>query len=263
MRFIYQKLRHDLRGEIKTLSFGQAEYEIFPIELGQIQGLKTNFQIYTLPGDREHGLVRQQLSQESYGIIFIVDSDASRLKDNILLAQDLQKLFQLCGVNPLHFPGVIQYNKRDLPSGLSVEEMQSKINIFNWPFFEATAHHGLGVLQTLTTVSKSVIRYIKAGGKGLKIQMMSDSILDTDALPTPPPLVSPAQKAPAAIGSELSLLRVEPQSQHAAGTLHEGVFQTILTFKDGRSGKEFFSKIRIKPKLTGDGFTLKFLTEKE
>jgi len=209
-------------------------------------------------------LVRQQLSQESFGIIFVVDSDSMHLNDNIFLAQDLNKLFQLCGINPQQFPGVIQYNKRDLPSGLSIEEMQKKINIFNWPFFEATAHHGLGVLQTLTTVSKNVIRYIKAGGKGLKIQMMGDDATSSPPIITPPPN-SPPQKMPnaGAIGSELSLVRVEANSQNPTGALQQGVFETVLTLRDARSGKEFFSKIKIKPKLSADGFTLKFVTEKD
>jgi hypothetical protein len=61
-------------------------------------------------------------------------------------------------VNFEEFPMVMQYNKRDLPDILSVEELNAALNPRNVPFFEAIATNGQGVLKTFTATSKIVLQ---------------------------------------------------------------------------------------------------------
>jgi signal recognition particle receptor subunit beta len=58
---------------------------------------------------------------------------------------------------------VIQYNKRDLPNGMPLEEMRERLNKRRVPDFEATANTGQGVFETLKMVSKLVLLNIKGG----------------------------------------------------------------------------------------------------
>jgi len=51
----------------------------------------------------------------------------------------------------------MQYNKRDMDNALPVEIMDRYLNTIKVPRFEAVASTGLGVFDTLKTISKLVI----------------------------------------------------------------------------------------------------------
>jgi signal recognition particle receptor subunit beta len=61
-------------------------------------------------------------------------------------------------------PYVIQYNKRDLPNAVSVEEMHKVLNPRNIPEFQAVAPTGVGVFDTHKAVAKLVLTELKKGG---------------------------------------------------------------------------------------------------
>ncbi len=51
----------------------------------------------------------------------------------------------------------MQYNKRDLPNALAVEDLRSQLNPATVPDFEGVAVDGKGVFETLSAVSKMVV----------------------------------------------------------------------------------------------------------
>jgi hypothetical protein len=55
---------------------------------------------------------------------------------------------------------VVQYNKRDLARSFDIESLHRKLDLPDAAVFEAVASEGAGVLQTLTTVSKRVVRIL-------------------------------------------------------------------------------------------------------
>jgi hypothetical protein len=58
-------------------------------------------------------------------------------------------------------PFVVQYNKRDLADSYSLEELHRKLAMGNAAVFETVATERTGVLQTLSTISKRVIRTLR------------------------------------------------------------------------------------------------------
>ena len=60
-------------------------------------------------------------------------------------------------------PFVIQYNKRDLPYIVSVEELRRDLNLTGVPDFEACASTGEGVFETLKAVAKLILVDLKKG----------------------------------------------------------------------------------------------------
>jgi signal recognition particle receptor subunit beta len=58
----------------------------------------------------------------------------------------------------------VQYNKRDLPNIVSVEELRELINPMKVPDYEANARTGIGVFDTLKAVSKLVLTELRRGG---------------------------------------------------------------------------------------------------
>jgi mutual gliding-motility protein MglA len=56
---------------------------------------------------------------------------------------------------------VMQYNKRDLPSIATVEELRASLNRHGVPEHEACARTGVGVYETLKTVSKLLLKQVQ------------------------------------------------------------------------------------------------------
>jgi signal recognition particle receptor subunit beta len=60
-------------------------------------------------------------------------------------------------------PYVIQYNKRDLPSAVPLDELRATLNTNNVPDFEASAVTGEGVFDTLKALAKQVLTELRKG----------------------------------------------------------------------------------------------------
>jgi signal recognition particle receptor subunit beta len=91
------------------------------------------------------------------GIVFVADSDATRLADNVASLADMKGLLAEHGYDYFSLPLVLQYNKRDLPNILSVEKLNSALNERNVPWFEAIAIQSVGVIETFKAICASVV----------------------------------------------------------------------------------------------------------
>ena len=96
-------------------------------------------------------------------MIFVADSQAERMEENLQSLENLKKNLELQGYDIEEIPLVFQYNKRDLPNALPVAEMRSALNKYNAPDFEGVAREGKGVAESLKTVSKAIITALKGG----------------------------------------------------------------------------------------------------
>jgi mutual gliding-motility protein MglA len=97
-------------------------------------------------------------------VIFVADSQMERLEANQESVENLRTNLAEQGYSLEKIPYVIQYNKRDLPNVVPVEELRSLINPMNVPDYEANARAGVGVFDTLKAVSKLVLNELKRGG---------------------------------------------------------------------------------------------------
>ena len=106
--------------------------------------------------------------QGADGVVFVADSQARQLEENIESFQDLHANLSEQGVDPRTMPLVVQYNKQDLPKDLilPVPELSDAINFRGVPEFAADALHGPGVFETLRGISEIVLRRLSAGTSG-------------------------------------------------------------------------------------------------
>jgi signal recognition particle receptor subunit beta len=132
-------------------------FDFLPLNLGQVAGMNTKFQIYTVPGQVYYNSTRKLVLQGADGIVFVADSRRGKLEENLESLQNLSDNLQEYGMNIKSTPLVLQYNKRDLPDVYSVEDLQEKLNKFNVPYFEAVAVTGEGVFPTLKKLSSMVL----------------------------------------------------------------------------------------------------------
>ena len=95
--------------------------------------------------------------------MFVADSQVERMEANIESYQGLERNLAEQGYDVSKVPMVMQWNKRDLPNIVPVEDLQFQLNKRKFPSFEAVATNGQGVFDTLKMVSKSVLLNIKGG----------------------------------------------------------------------------------------------------
>jgi small GTP-binding protein len=163
LQYIYGRVPEQRRGRMVSLATQTDRtlfFDFLPLELGSISGFTTRFQLYTVPGQVYYNATRKLVLQGADGVVFVADSQARQLDENIESLQNLQANLVEQGVDARGVPLVIQYNKQDLPSDLilSTQELDEALNFWNLPSFAAAALQGTGVFETLKAASEMVLR---------------------------------------------------------------------------------------------------------
>ena len=140
-------------------------FDFLPLDLGMISGFTTRFQLYTVPGQVYYQTTRKLVLQGADGVVFVADSQAHQLAENIESLQDLHANLAEQGVDARSVPLVLQYNKQDLPRDfiLSGTDLSDALNFRAVPEFAADALHGPGVFETLRAISELVLKRLSAG----------------------------------------------------------------------------------------------------
>jgi signal recognition particle receptor subunit beta len=139
-------------------------FDFLPLALGEIRGFKTRFHLYTVPGQVFYDASRKLILKGVDGVVFVADSQMARMEANLESMENLRSNLAEQGYSLDNLPFVIQYNKRDMPGVVPVDELRSQMNPANVPDFEAVAPQGHGVFDTLKAVAKLVLQELKKAG---------------------------------------------------------------------------------------------------
>ena len=168
VQYIHQKLNPRQRGELVSLATDADRtlfFDFLPIELENVGGFKTRFQIYTVPGQVYYNSTRKAVLTGVDGVIFVADSQASMEQENIESFNNLIENLKYYNRDISQIPLIIQYNKRDLDNVMPVEDLDRLFNRPQLLSFSASAVTGNGVLQTLTACCKQVLQDLKNKSK--------------------------------------------------------------------------------------------------
>ena len=160
LEVIHQKAPDSAKGEmvsIATETDRTLYFDFLPLDLGQVAGMHTKFQLYTVPGQIYYNATRKLVLQGVDGVIFVADSAPDKMNENLESLQNLRDNLAEMGLQLDDLSLVLQYNKRDLPHAMSVEQINEVLNPMGVPYFEAVAKDGKGVFPTLKELSKIVI----------------------------------------------------------------------------------------------------------
>src|SRR5688500_4903342 len=147
LEIVHQRAPEANRGELTSISTDGDRtlfFDFMPLDLGTVAGMRTQFQLYTVPGQVYYNSTRKLVLQGVDGVIFIADSSAAMLQENLDSLRNLQENLLEYGKSMETMPWVIQYNKRDLPDALPLEELQRVLNPLGVPAYEAVANTGQG-----------------------------------------------------------------------------------------------------------------------
>lgn len=163
LEWIHRKLSPDKRGKLISLETKTDRtlfFDFLPVQIGEIAGFRTRFNVYTVPGQIFYNETRRMVLKGVDGIVFVADSQKEMANENLENLKNLAENLRSIGKELSKIPLVMQFNKRDLPNILSVEEMNRLLNAPGLPFFEAVAVKGEGVLTTLTRISRVVADHL-------------------------------------------------------------------------------------------------------
>jgi hypothetical protein len=111
-----------------------------------------------VPGQVYYDASRKLILRGVDGVVFVADSQNSRYDANIESLYNLHENLEEYNLKIEDIPFVIQYNKRDMPDAISLEDLEMELNPERYAAFEAVAVKGEGVFDTLKGVAKGVLK---------------------------------------------------------------------------------------------------------
>ena len=160
MQYVFRSINPNARGEMLSIATETERtlfFDFLPLDLGAVHGFRTRFHLYTVPGQILYERTRLAVLNGADGIVFVVDSQSEKFEENIQSITELELNLRHIGKDLSHFPLVMQWNKRDLPTALPVHVLERYLNRRHAPSFEAVAYSGKGVFATLRAISKCVM----------------------------------------------------------------------------------------------------------
>jgi signal recognition particle receptor subunit beta len=167
LQYIYAKTNPEAKGKMISLATETDRtlfFDFLPLALAEIRGFKTRFHLYTVPGQVFYDASRKLILKGVDGVVFVADSQIERMEANLESADNLRVNLAEQGYDLAKVPYVVQYNKRDLPNVVALDELRNMINPTRVPEYEAIAPTGVGVFDTLKAVAILVLTELKKGG---------------------------------------------------------------------------------------------------
>lgn len=161
LKHVFGKVPEHLRGDMVSLATEDERtlfFDFLPLDLGSVQGFKTRFHLYTVPGQVFYNASRKLILRGVDGIVFVADSAPNRLRANAESMRNLRENLAEHGIDVREVPIVLQINKRDLPEALPTDMIRAVIDPSKkLQIYEASAAQGIGVFETLKAVSRLVL----------------------------------------------------------------------------------------------------------
>ena len=211
---IHAKLREDLRGDLRreaTRLDPTVFFESLSITLGEVGGVGTQLELIAVPGASNQVMTRKQLLDEVDGIVLVLDCSPGRIEDNFESIAELRASLEAYGRTLDTFPVVLQYNKRDIADPFAIEDLHRRIGLEQCAVFESIATTGHGILPTLTTISKHVVRARRGASQEIDPAVAAAAAAvgaATPAAPIDPP--SPPTEALATPAEDLEVPELTP-----------------------------------------------------
>ncbi len=199
LRCIHDKTAPRSRGDMVSLETEADRtlfFDLLPLDVGVIGGMKVRLQLYTVPGQVFYNATRRLVLKGVDGVVFVADSQVPAAEPNEESLSNLRQNLEELGLDPKSVPLVFQYNKRDLRNILPVDKLQESLNPGGAPAFEAAAVHGVGVFETLKEISRLSLDSVRAKVAEQKKSGVGGVERRVQAAPTPTP-PPPAHAAPA------------------------------------------------------------------
>ena len=86
IQYIHRKINPSARGKLVSIATEEERtlyFDFLPLSLGTVKGMQTRFHLYTVPGQSYYNASRKLVLQGVDGVIFVADSQITRLDENV------------------------------------------------------------------------------------------------------------------------------------------------------------------------------------
>jgi len=161
LQYVHANVPEERKGPMVSLATETDRtlfFDFLPLDLGSVAGYRTRLQLYTVPGQVYYNATRKLVLRGADGVVFVADSQREQAEENVESFRNLYENLREHGFGLRDLPLALQYNKRDLPGVMSLEEMEDLLNFRGLPAYSAVAVTGEGVFDTLRGISELVLR---------------------------------------------------------------------------------------------------------
>ena len=166
---IFDKLDPKQKGKMLSLATKTDRtlfFDLLPVDVGKVGAFNLKIQLYTVPGQVFYNETRKLVLKGADAVVFVADSQPSMVESTRESFANLMENLNENNLDPNDIPIIIQFNKRDLPGVLPVDELQERLGFEGYPYAEASAIKGDGVMETFKLVSKITAKHLYARLKG-------------------------------------------------------------------------------------------------
>lgn len=159
LQYIHGNLAPENRGKMISLATEEDRtiyFDFLPLNLGKIQDFAVRVQLYTVPGQVRYNATRKLVLRGADGLVFVADSQKHKKLANLESYNNMEENLRELSKDLRELPHVLQFNKADLPGIMNPEELSQILNKHNVPFYETVATTGIGVLDSLKSITKLV-----------------------------------------------------------------------------------------------------------
>jgi len=170
---IFDKLDPKSKGKMLSLATKTDRtlfFDLLPVDIGKVGTFNLKIQLYTVPGQVFYNETRKLVLKGADAVVFVADSQPSMVDSTRESFANLLDNMEQNQIDVNDTPIVVQYNKRDIPGVLPVEELQSILGLEGYPYTEAVAIKGDGVMETFKLVSKITAKHLFNRLKGARTE---------------------------------------------------------------------------------------------
>lgn len=161
---ISKKTNADAKSEFTVVSTEDGEVKFFdfiPMGLGDVRGFKIRLHLYAASQPMKNAKERETFLKDLDGVVFIASVDVKRSAETVARFRRLQKDLALLGSNWRRVPMTIQIEDSERSIGTTPAAMTEMLELTGQPIIEASASTGVGVFDTLKSVTKQVLVELK------------------------------------------------------------------------------------------------------
>lgn len=193
---IFETLPDSQKGKMLSLATKQDRtlfFDLLPVDAGKVKGQRLRFQLYTVPGQVFYNETRKMVLKNADGVVFVADSQQAMLESNRESFSNLVDNLRHNDIDPTNLPILIQFNKRDLPNILPVENLRKDLKLEKYLYTEASAFQGKGVMDTYQQIAKLILKRLKGKEENVVGALIAE-VKASKLEETHPPL--PREKGP-------------------------------------------------------------------
>jgi mutual gliding-motility protein MglA len=173
LQYIHSRISPSYRGDLISLATAADRtlfFDFLPVNAVVLQGFKTKFQLYTVPGQVIYNTTRQLVLRSVDGVVFVADSQWDKMQENVESFRNLEENLGRQHLKLDELPYALQYNKRDLDEVAPINYLEFLLNNRKRRvrYFEAVATTGLNVFAALDVVTQLLLHKFNREHPALK-----------------------------------------------------------------------------------------------